>query len=545
MRIHGKYCGPDLYTPQSGGGDPVDLLDELCLKHDVGYSKLGERGVNAYLYWNRADQLFLNQLYSNRYQLQHIPGFWVALSYFEKKKQWAPFDFTKYEYNDDDLEQYKRGENHLEKKSVEEKGEDMNHLPSNKRERIYRNNPLKRHKGMGRNVNVHLGSAISERKKVIVKPGFVKPRSLKSVSCKSPLVKVMHEEMTNFSVGTEGSQNWLCRQLLTPTILSAFLFSPRFFLHWQKSATGSTGATGFMGLVPEFWNTFNGNSGIKSIFALPSTIINQIGTMTAGPFSSGTVTTVTDTVAFRSTFFQGVLGVGYKTFYNLRNNSGTPVILKVYEIGLKQDRNCLTNIQVDLFNSMLTEAVGSYGRDTYSLAYGSDNTYSSASVAPGQGEIQNLAFNIEDCVGRSELFRNYYFRNKRIIRLEPGEECKFVVHRKFKKYELEKLVDRLSSVGYTVLTADGTTNHPADNSQLSGLSSGVLFNIKGVMGHDATTLTNVTTAKCSVDISEATYYSFNLKNSLELNIPSRYVGSFGAVSAFTQELEINPGTGTG
>lgn len=77
-----KYLGP--FNPLDNG-KPVNKADEAAQKHDHAYNQYLSEGKNPYLYFNKADQAFLEDLESDR-----SFGGWIGKTVFGAKRAIAP-----------------------------------------------------------------------------------------------------------------------------------------------------------------------------------------------------------------------------------------------------------------------------------------------------------------------------------------------------------------------------------------------------------------------------------------------------------------------
>lgn len=84
--IFSNYCGP------GGSGKVLHRIDSICKKHDEEYGKLQKRGINPYLCYNKADEIFLHDLQEidpNGYQ--ELVTKFGGKSYFKLKQLVAPY----------------------------------------------------------------------------------------------------------------------------------------------------------------------------------------------------------------------------------------------------------------------------------------------------------------------------------------------------------------------------------------------------------------------------------------------------------------------
>ena len=77
-----KYLGP--FNPLENG-EPVNKADRAAQAHDKSYSELIKSGKNPYLYFNKADEKFIDDL-KNDWSLGGI----IGSSFFKLKRAVAP-----------------------------------------------------------------------------------------------------------------------------------------------------------------------------------------------------------------------------------------------------------------------------------------------------------------------------------------------------------------------------------------------------------------------------------------------------------------------
>lgn len=85
----GPEFGSDRYEPAfQFNVEPTNKLDEAAMIHDKGYAALIKKGINPYVYWNTADEVFLDTISNSNWDYGTPQK--LARSFFAFKKQWAP-----------------------------------------------------------------------------------------------------------------------------------------------------------------------------------------------------------------------------------------------------------------------------------------------------------------------------------------------------------------------------------------------------------------------------------------------------------------------
>lgn len=384
------------------------------------------------------------------------------------------------------------------------------------------------------------------RKKPIVKKGPVIKRLFVKWGPTTPMATHVAHEYANLTTAA-CLRNSVVNTVLSPFILSKYMYTPRYFAHLVKAP----GAASAFGVTYDIINAFNGGQNARSVFCLPDAMNDQIASNNTNVYAPWRV--VMSAPAYSGTSGTGQVDLNWygqqimmgkaRSRVFVRNNDKHTCIVKFYKIKAKMDRVVTTDMDTDFLLQLNNELQVNYSGSNWGIRTAGD----AAEEALTSSHYNKLTFKMGALHKRGMLNKFFYIVDEQILYLKAGEEGYFQpVDFEF-EFNLANVIGRLAKLGMTVVQAPGAAasgiiGGPDNTYVLRNLSGAWMLSVEGTLAHDSTTPALVGTTPARIDYKCTTEYSWCYKGGIWVSVPSRYDDATGDGLVFVDDQ--NPGVFT-